>query len=157
MQEKCYDISMETKEISLEVSGFKKTKSREAILNILKTSQMPMTADVIYKKIKLDSINLSTVYRTLSSFVKAGLVKKEITENNENSYIIDDGRHRHVIICVRCHKKMFLDECPYHEANISIEKETGYKVYDHNIELFGLCPDCQKKDMAILNKISKKK
>ena len=36
-------------------------------------------------------------------------------------------------------------ECPYTEINKEIEQSTGFKIEDHNIELYGLCKTCKNK------------
>jgi Fur family transcriptional regulator, ferric uptake regulator len=133
------------KNIDLREYGLKKTPGRESVLSILKTAKLPLNAETIFAKSRAQGLNLSTIYRALSSFEKAGIVKREINETGENSFILSKAKHNHVIICVNCHKKTYLNECPYEAANKRITKETGYEVFDHNVQLFGLCPDCQKK------------
>lgn len=126
--------------------GLRKTQSRERILSILKSSHYPLTSEEIYRKVGKFGINLSTVYRTVNSFCEAGLAKKEIGEGKNNVFsLVAEGDH-HVLVCVRCHKKIELQGCPYQEANGSISKETGFQVIDHNTEIFGICPDCLKKE-----------
>lgn len=115
------------------------------VLTLLSKSRLPLTAEALYAKSHNKSGNLSTVYRVLSSFEKAGIVKMEVNVSGEKSYVLAGAKHQHVIICVECHKKTYLPGCPYHEVNEKISQETGYRVYDHNIQLYGLCPDCQKK------------
>ncbi len=133
------------KKIDLKSYGLKKTAPRILVLKVLEKAKLPLTAETIYAKIGKKGENLSTIYRALASFEKTGLVKKERDERGENSFFLASAKHTHVIICVKCHKKAYLEECPYEGANKEINKETGYKVFDHNVQLFGICPECQKK------------
>lgn len=145
MQEKEYYIFMAHE--TLTKYGLKRTKSRIAILGVLSKASLPMTAEDIFYGLKTKDINLSTVYRTLNSFVEAGLAKKEVNKNKENifSLVHDEHDDHHVLVCVKCHKVVPLKGCPYHEANEAIENETGFAIEDHNTEIYGVCPDCQSK------------
>ena len=73
MQEKEYYIFMAHE--TLTKYGLKRTKSRIAILGVLSKASLPMTAEDIFYGLKTKDINLSTVYRTLNSFVEAGLAE----------------------------------------------------------------------------------
>lgn len=131
--------------INLKDFGLKNTKSREHILQILENSKEPLTAEDIYKQVIDDGLNLSTVYRTLTSFVEQSIVYKEIDKDGKAVYIIIKGDHKHVLICVKCGKHIYLDDCPYKEINEQILNKTGFLVENHNIEIYGLCNKCQKK------------
>ena len=128
----------------LKKAHLKVTKPRKEILYILERASTPLTAEDIYSCLKDKNINLSTVYRTLNTFEEAHIVKKEINHNKENIFSIE-GEDSHILVCVKCHKAVKLDDCPYHEANEKLEKETGYHIHDHNTEIYGICPDCQNK------------
>lgn len=130
----------------LEEAGLKKTKPRVLVLEALKKEKYPISAEKLYLLLAKKGIHLSTVYRTLNSFVEKGIAKKEVDENKENVYSLLADEDSHVLVCVRCHKRIPLEGCPYKEANDRLESETGYKILDHNIEILGLCPDCQKKE-----------
>jgi len=134
------------KTIVLKEYGLKKTPGRERVIKALRSSSLPLTAEDIFNKNRGGGENISTVYRALVSFEKVGIVKREINENGENSFILTENGHSHVIVCVKCHKTTYLKECPYEKANRQIAEETGYDVFDHNVQLFGLCPQCQKKE-----------
>ena len=125
--------------------GLKVTKPRLAVLNVLSKASYPLTAEGVSAKLKNESINLSTVYRTLNHFADAGIVKKEINADKENVFSLEGEEDSHVLVCVKCHKKKKLEGCPYHEANEQIENETGFSILDHSTEIYGICPDCRIK------------
>ncbi len=129
---------------AFEMTGLKKTKNREKILSALEKIDFPITAEELFYSFKQKDINLSTVYRTLNSFVEAGLVKREINANKENVFSLLKDKDEHVLVCTSCHKKVVLNFCPYHEANELIQSKTGFVLQDQNTEIYGLCPDCQK-------------
>ncbi len=126
--------------------GLKETKTRRKILTLLENSKEPMTAEDIFKVLLEDEINLSTVYRTLNSFISRNLISKEIRQDGIAVYHYITSEHHHVLICTKCNKKIFLDDCPYQEIDRSIYEKTGFSIKHHNIELYGLCKDCQNKN-----------
>ncbi len=131
--------------INLNDFGIKSTKSRKLILNIVETASEPITAEEIYKQIEKEKINLSTVYRTLSSLHDLHIINKEIDKDGRALYMMIKDNHKHVLICTKCGMKIYLKECPYTEINKQIEDNTGFKIEDHNIELYGLCSKCKNK------------
>ena len=126
--------------------GLKITSARIAVLSVLENNPLPLSAERIYEFTKKEGLNLSTVYRTLNSFVEAGLVKKEINQDKESIFSLESEEDNHVLICTKCHKTVKLEGCPYHEVNEAIESQTGFVLQDHNTEIYGICPDCQNKD-----------
>lgn len=132
-------------EISFKDLGLKRTKARLAVWKVLRKAERPYSAEDVAKKLRKENINLSTVYRTLNAFAESGIVKKEVNDAKENIFSIELEEDRHVLVCLRCHKSIPLAGCPYHEANEHIEQETGFLIQDHSTEIYGLCPDCQKK------------
>ncbi len=126
-------------------TGLKKTKNRVLIYEELEKIDYPITADELYEILKAENVDLSTIYRTMNSFVEAGIVKKEVNEQKENVFLLIRNEENHILVCTSCHKKVKLEGCPYHKVNEEIEKKTGFIVQDQNVEIYGLCPECQNK------------
>lgn len=126
----------------------KNTQQRHMVYSLLKSKKQPITAEDIYIIIsdKLEKpINLSTVYRILEVFTDKGLVlKSKINLNGKALYEINHKEHRHHLICVKCNKIVPIRGCPLGEYEQELEKQTGYKIIEHNLEIKGICPKCQK-------------
>ena len=127
----------------LKHSGLKRTEKRILVYRFLETEPYPVTAETIHKALA-SSMDLSTVYRILAVFETKGFLKKEVDEKKQNVFFLRK-EDRHVLVCTSCHKRIPLTGCPYHEVNEKIEKDTGFLVKDQNTEIFGLCPECRKK------------
>ena len=128
----------------LKEHGLKATNARREVLRVLSSFSSPVGAEEVFRSLLDKGIDLSTVYRTLNSFVDAELAKREVGPHKENLYSLLGEEDHHLLVCLKCGKKIPLEGCPYHEANEAIEKATGFKVHDHNTEIYGYCPDCQK-------------
>lgn len=125
--------------------GLRLTGQRRLVYTILRNSHLPLTAEEIYREyIKNDqAISLSTIYRILEVFVAKDLVDKgNLSFDQKASYVIKQG-HIHYLICTNCKKVIEIDDCPFHDFESSIEKETAFKITGHKLELSGLCPDCK--------------
>lgn len=123
--------------------GLKATPSRLAIFSFLCNQHVPLSAEAIAAKLAKKDIDLSTLYRTLNSFSEVGLVKKEVGAGKENLYSLVSEEECHYLVCLKCHNRIKLEGCPYHEVNETIQRQTGYRILDHNTEIYGICPDCQ--------------
>ena len=130
---------------TLREHGLKATTARLSVLRYLDTLDYPISVEALFIRLRDEDLDLSTLYRTLNSFVEAGLAKREVGAHKENLYSLNHDEERHLLVCLRCGKKVPLDGCPYHEVNEAIEAQTGFQVLDHNTEIYGICPACLKK------------
>ena len=116
--------------------NIKLTKQRKLIFDIIDEY-----GEVTFKDIRNkcgNKMNNSTIYRIIELFLNNNVIIK--TLNNEIYYSINKNEHKHYIYCVKCHKKTLINICP-----INSIKDTGYKVLSHQIQINGICSDCQKK------------
>ena len=124
------------------------TKQRIAILDILEKNVNPITAEDIYAKLMEDdiSINLSTVYRILEIFAGKDLViKLNIAGNNKSLFERNLMDHKHYLVCTECKKILAINYCPLGSYEQTLEQETKFKISGHKLDVYGLCPQCQKK------------
>lgn len=128
--------------------GIKNTKQRNMVFDILNEFDCPISAEEIFSKVTLidSNINLSTVYRILEVFVNNGIVlKSNIMGSNTAVFELCREKHKHQLVCLRCNKRIPIDSCPLKNFQQSIEESTNFEVTGHNLEIFGYCPDCKKK------------
>ena len=123
--------------------GLKVTPQRIAIYKELASTDQHPSTEVIYKKIKdyYPNISLTTVYRTLETFEKLGLISVVNVLYNAARYDANLSTHHH-IVCTGC-KKI---EDVYDESlnNLDISKNTlgEYKIEGYSLLLNGLCKSC---------------
>ena len=61
-------------------------------------------------------------------------------------YLFASPGHRHALVCQACGAAIeFYGSNDVDELIDAIEKETGYQVSDHVLQLMGLCPVCQQR------------
>ncbi len=123
----------------------KKTKQREAILRILRSTCSHPPAFWIYEQVKkeIPNISLGTVYRNLNLLRDKGEI---LQLDFIRPFSHFDGRkdpHYH-FACQCCHIIVDIDEPVNTELNNSVSQKTGFKVVIHYLEFEGLCHNCQK-------------
>lgn len=123
----------------------KSTKSRNEILALFKKQKSPITANEIFEKLRSKNVTLSTIYRTLETFSRNGILKKEIPQSGTAVYFLAPEEHCHILECKNCHNTIKLKYCPYDKANVKIKKETNFLVDEENVVIYGLCKNCNKK------------
>jgi Fe2+ or Zn2+ uptake regulation protein len=123
----------------------KKSKQREAIVKVLKSTSAHPSAEWIYEKVKkeIPNIGLATVYRNLRLLKKGGEVSEMHASNDTARFDGNTNAHYH-FYCDGCGKILDLDEPIDTTIEIRIARRTGLKVTRHHLELGGLCLDCQK-------------
>jgi Fur family ferric uptake transcriptional regulator len=119
------------------------------ILELLHSSdERHLTAEDIYK-ILLDSgeeIGLATVYRVLTQFEQAQLITRHNFEGGQSVFELERGEHHDHMVCVRCGKvEEFMDET-IEACQKKIANTAGWKITDHSLIIYGICPDCLKKE-----------
>ncbi len=132
----------------LKKAGLKVTLPRIKILNFLENSaQRHMTAEDVYKALldSGDDIGLATVYRVLTQFEQAGMVKRHHFEGGQAVFEIEHGAHHDHILCIKCGRvDEFVDETiEQRQRTIALEK--GYAITDHSLYIYGVCAACQGK------------
>jgi Fur family transcriptional regulator, ferric uptake regulator len=86
----------------------------------------------------------ATIFRTLELLTGLGAVERLDLPNGDHSYVRCDTRsHHHHLVCTRCQRAIDLEQIGMSPIIAGIERETGYRVDRHRVELFGLCPSCQ--------------
>ncbi|HKL42527.1 MAG TPA: Fur family transcriptional regulator [Clostridia bacterium] len=132
---------------ALDRTGLRVTKQRETIVDVLFDVDNPISADEIHYELKSRDvdINLSTVYRSLEKFVVNDLVEKTfLLDENKALYAINTHEHHHHLVCRNCKNVVVIPGCPLESYELEVEKDYGYKISGHKLELYGVCPKCQK-------------
>jgi len=130
----------------LRKAGLKVTLPRMKILEILETNETRhMSAEDVYKVLleAEEDIGLATVYRVLTQFEAAGLVKRHHFEEGHSVFELNEGSHHDHILCVKCGRvDEFVDET-IEQRQQAIAGELGYEMTDHSLTMYGVCPDCR--------------
>ena len=131
----------------LKNAGLKVTLPRVKILQILENESHDrhLTAEKVYKILLEEDgdIGLATVYRVLTQFETAGLVTRHHFEGGNSVFELAKGSHHDHIVCIKCGKvDEFTDEI-IEARQKEIASRLDYKLTDHSLYLYGICPLCR--------------
>jgi len=130
--------------VTLREAGYKLTRPRMAVLQVLRESDEQLSPYEIHRRGKAihAPLGLVTVYRTLDILGQLGVARRVHTEGHCHGYASTEGDH-HYLVCRRCgHIAAF--PCQGMAALIEdVRQETGFAIEEHLLELKGLCPVCQ--------------
>ncbi len=128
------------------VLGLKVTPQRAAIYRELANTDQHPSAESICQKIRnyYPNISLTTIYRTLETFEKFGLVSVVNILYNAARYDANLEPHHH-LVCVVCKKVEDYYDDSLMNLDISKRNLASYKVLGYTIQLNCICGDCQKK------------
>lgn len=120
---------------------FKLTKQRQFIYDILKDSNKPLSIENIFYLLPEDTMNLSTVYRTIEYFQTFDILLK-FNFNDTSYYILNlDKKHHHYSICTSC-LEMKKIECHLQETIKALSND-NFSVTEHEMTVYGLCSLCR--------------
>ena len=128
----------QTKE--LKKAGLKATLPRIKIMEVLESTAIQeeahFSAEDIYKELlnKGENIGLASVYRVLTQFETAGIVKKHHFEGSHAVYEVLEENHEHMVD-VESGKVLEFQDKELIERLNSIAKNAGYQLVDHNLVL----------------------
>ena len=128
----------QTKE--LKKAGLKATLPRIKIMEVLESTAIQeeahFSAEDIYKELlnRGENIGLASVYRVLTQFEAAGIVKKHHFEGSHAVYEVIEENHEHMVD-VESGKVLEFQDKELIERLNTIAKDAGYQLVDHNLVL----------------------
>ena len=120
----------------------KRSRQRELILAILRSTKEHPTAASIYSEAKrsIPRLSLGTVYRNLDVLEEQGLLLRIRNGNNQDRYDGDISRHYH-FICESCGAVLDIPMKYMPELDAEASRY-GFVVRGHRLDFHGLCPKC---------------
>ena len=135
--------------VDLKKAGLKATLPRLKILELLENDDTRhMSAEDVYKKLLElgEDVGLATVYRVLTQFESAGLVSRHHFEGGHSVFELNHGSHHDHLVCEKCGKVEEFFEETIESCQHQVAEKLGYKMTDHSLYIYGICPACQKED-----------
>lgn len=127
--------------------GLKATGPRLKILEIFQNGkQRHMSAEDVYRELLAENqdIGLATVYRVLTQFEQAGLLKRSNFESGKAVFELEEGTHHDHLICIECGRVEEFYDAEIERRQQAVAAERGFRLQDHALSLYGHCsrPDC---------------
>lgn len=92
-------------------------------------------------------IGIATVYRAVKRMESEGVLLRRVVGSKDKAlfkYCGDESvRNMHMIFCQVCGKTVSIPFELARKFEASVADKTGFSVTDHQLLLYGLCPDCK--------------
>lgn len=126
----------------LKEHGYKHTKQRETLLNLLSDTDKHISAIDLWKQFKevFPGASYNTVYRNLYTMVELEIVETTTIEGEQHFFFhCKEHGHHHHFICKNCGDMFPIDLCPMDRVK---ETMPQFQIENHSFEVYGKCPDC---------------
>jgi len=121
--------------------GLKVTLPRLKVLEILekRSEKHHLTAEDVYKILieQGEEVGLATVYRVLTQFEQAGIVRRLNFENNISVFELDTGDNHDHLVCIKSGTVKEFTDAIIEERIKEISKEKGYDLATHSLVIYG--------------------
>ncbi len=123
------------------------TSQRRAIVRQMLNMPGHFSVEDLFLALGRKDVHVSqpTIYRLIPTLVEAGILR-EVEHRDEHGHyeVVRDRAHHEHLICQRCGKVIEF-VCPAIEkAIIGVCREYSFRHYQHDVEIMGLCQECQK-------------
>ena len=132
---------------ALEDAGYRLTGPRRALADLIADrggstfTAADLVADAQARRL---GIGRATVFRAIELLMSVGAVERVDLQSGGHAYVACVPTHHHHVICSRCARATEIGDLGLGAVAREVARRTGYRVDEHRLELFGLCPDCQR-------------
>jgi Fur family ferric uptake transcriptional regulator len=129
---------------ALERAGYRMTQPRRAVAELIAEQAGHFSAAdlVAAAKARHLGIGRATIFRTLDTLSEVGVVERIDLPNGDHAYVGCAPTHHHHVVCSRCGRTAEIEDAGLRTVVREVARRTGYRVDEHRLELFGLCPRC---------------
>ena len=131
---------------ALQSNGYRLTEPRRAVVETISASQHLLTPLDVYEKAKTlyPGLGLVTVYRTVEKLEELGLIQRVHQPSGCQAFIASAPGHHHLLICQECGRVEYFSGDRLDKLMEEVGDESGYRIRDHWLQLFGVCKKCQE-------------
>lgn len=122
------------------------TPNRLTVFRTMQQSDRPLTVPDLASRVENSGLNTATLYRIMETLTELEVVHPVLQDHQNVAYELLEpfARHHDHLVCRQCGRTVDLYDCRLEETLRSISDDRGFKIDFHQMEVHGLCPDCQK-------------
>ena len=128
---------------SFQKMGHRFTNQRASIWQLFSNAANGYTIQDAAEVLKEKGIGPATVYRTVKTLQKLGRLHWVHEKNGDHRFVARYAPHSHVLACRSCGLGVEFESCNLTLLEKLLELETGFRIEGHELELYGLCPECR--------------
>jgi Fur family transcriptional regulator, ferric uptake regulator len=131
-----------TKANELKDMGLKATLPRMKVLELLQQHKTKhLTAEDVYRLLIDEDadVGIATIYRVLTQFEQAGIVKRHHFETGKAVFELNEGTHHDHLVCLDCGRVEEFYDSKIEQRQDAVAAERGFQVAEHALYLYGHC------------------
>jgi len=130
---------------AFETAGYRLTSPRRALAGLIATRGGHFTADDLLRESRRRRLGVTraTIFRSLDVLADLGVVERLDLPTGDHAFVACEPAHHHHIVCSSCGRSTGVDDHGLERVADAIARSTGYRIDNHRLELFGVCPACQ--------------
>ena len=128
--------------------GLRSTDQRRLIIETFFKAPNHVSIEELLAVVRAEDarVGYATVYRTLKLLAECGVAYERRFGDGLTRYeLADDTSHHDHLICVECGAIAEFEEPQIEVLQEAIAAKFGYELRSHKHEMYGVCPECQKK------------
>jgi Fur family ferric uptake transcriptional regulator len=135
---------------ALEGAGYRLTSPRRALAGLIASRPGHFTAEGLLDESRRGRLGLgrATIFRSLDVLADLGVVERLDLPSGEHAFVACEPAHHHHVVCSSCGRSTGVTDLGLERVADAVRRKTGYRVDTHRLELFGLCPECQRSAVA---------
>jgi Fur family ferric uptake transcriptional regulator len=136
----------ETGRTAFSLAGTRATGQRALILEIIQQGRGHLDADEIYRqaRAKQPRLSLSTVYRTLQTLKKLGLVEEVHIDDTHHHYEVKQAAEHHHLVCVGCGRVIEFHYPFARQIKKRVADAKDFDITDTEVRVSGYCSHCRR-------------
>ncbi|HNY46557.1 MAG TPA: ferric iron uptake transcriptional regulator [Casimicrobium sp.] len=141
----------------LKDAGLKATLPRMKVLDLFQGSKVRhMTAEDVYRLLMDEGLDvgLATIYRVLTQFEQAGLLKRHHFEGGKSIFELNEGDKHDHIVCVNTGRVVEFHNAEIEKRILKIVKDHGFELVDHVLHIRALAPVPESEKKRVPRKFS---
>lgn len=126
----------------LKTIGLKATGPRLRILKLFESSKVRhLSAEDVYRILMNEEpdVGLATVYRVLTQFEQAGILKRHHFESGKAVFELNEGSHHDHLVCMQCGRVEEFYDGEIEKRQVRVAKERGFAIREHSLYLYADC------------------
>jgi Fe2+/Zn2+ uptake regulation proteins len=129
---------------ALDAAGYRVTSPRRSLADLVIDLDGHFTASELAAAGRQRGLRIgrATLFRALELMIELGVVERLDMPSGEHTYVACAPAHHHHVVCSRCGRTAEVADAGLAGAVRDIERQSGFRIDAHRLELFGLCRHC---------------
>ena len=138
--------SLENTRQAINVAGLRITSQRALILEVIRQGQGHLDADELYRRARerQPRLSLSTVYRTLQTLKKLGLVEELHFDEAHHHYEVKPSAEHHHLVCLDCGRVIEFNRPLSRYIKRNVPEAKDFDIIETEVRMSGYCAKCRR-------------